>query len=89
MKPCCSPLLESVWCCAFRCACPLANKHYCAGTAISTVGGSAAAATAVTGVMGSSVGAATIIGGFGAGGAYHVGGKMARRIGKSWLGCAV
>eukprot|EP00891_Asterochloris_glomerata_P004921 jgi/Astpho2/4921/Aster-x1266 len=51
------------------------------GTAISTVGGSAAAATAVTGVMGSSVGAATIIGGFGAGGAYHVGGKMARRIG--------
>ena len=51
------------------------------GTAISTIGGSAAAATAVTGVMGSSVGAATIIGGFGAGGAYAVGGKMARRIG--------
>lgn len=52
-----------------------------AGTALTTVGG-AAAATTITGIMGSTVGAAALIAGFGAGGAKFVGGKMARRIGK-------
>ena len=46
-----------------------------------TMGGAAGAAGAVTGFMGSSVGAAAMIGGFGAGGAYATGGRMARRIG--------
>ena len=52
-----------------------------AGTALTTVGG-AAAATTITGIMGSTVGAAALIAGFGAGGARFVGGKMARRIGE-------
>lgn len=56
-----------------------------AGTVLTTVGGSAAAASAITGVMGSTVGAAAMIAGFGAGGAHVVGGKMARRVGESFI----
>ena len=54
-----------------------------AGTALTTVGGSAAAAGAITGFVGSTVGAATVIAAAGAGGAYGAGGKMAKRIGET------
>ena len=57
-----------------------------AGTALTTVGGSAAVAGALTGFVGSSVGAATVIAAAGAGGAYAGGGKMAKRVGE--LSCA-
>ncbi|KAK9789219.1 hypothetical protein WJX73_001120 [Symbiochloris irregularis] len=53
-----------------------------AGTAITVMGGSAAAAGALTGFLGSTVGAATLIGGLGAGGAYGAGGRMAKRVGE-------
>lgn len=48
---------------------------------LSSVGTGAAAAGALTGFVGSSAGAAVTVAGFGAGGGYAVGGRMARRLG--------